>query len=298
MAPCLDVVIVSYRCREHVLSCLSSLRRHPARSDAMQTWLVDNASGDGTTQLVAVEFPDVELLALERNVGFSAANNLAIARGSADYVLALNPDTEVTEGALDRLLGLMEGHPEVAIAGPRLVRADGTLDHAAKRSFPTIRSAVGHFSGIGRRADARGSLAAYRAPSTDEGPVDAVNGACMLIRRSALEEVGMFDEGFWMYMEDLDLCYRLARASWVTWYDPVATVLHVKGGSSGARRGVRLNYAFHYGMFRFYRKHYAPRRHTLVNVGVYLGIGTKLVGSVARNALLRRLPARSLSAST
>jgi GT2 family glycosyltransferase len=264
----------------------------------MRTWLVDNASGDGTPEVVAGEFPDVDVVALSTNVGFSAANNLAIRRGAAEYVLVLNPDTVVTEGAIERLLRLMDTHPQIAIAGPRLVRDDGTLDHAAKRSFPTIRSALGHFTGIGRRSRASGSLAAYRAPDVEQGPVDAVNGACMMIRRSALDEVGLFDEGFWMYMEDLDLCYRFARAGFVTWYEPTATVVHLKGGSSGRRRGVRLNYAFHYGMFRFYRKHYAPRRHTLVNVGVYLGIGTKLVGSVAGNALLRRMPARRLSPST
>jgi GT2 family glycosyltransferase len=121
----------------------------------------------------------------------------------------------------------------------------------------------------------------------ESGKVDAVNGAFMLIRRRALEEVGLFDDGYWMYMEDLDLCYRFAQAGWVTWYDSGAIVFHAKGGSSGKHRTARLNYAFHYGMLRFYRKHYAQHRSGLVNVLVYLGIAVKLSVSVPRAALLR-----------
>jgi GT2 family glycosyltransferase len=107
----------------------------------------------------------------------------------------------------------------------------------------------------------------------------------MLIRRSALDEVGLFDEGYWMYMEDLDLCFRFARAGWVTWYEPSVTVVHVKAGSSGPVRSPRLNYAFHYGMYRFYRKYYAPSRGKLLSAAIYSGIAVKLGLSVARNAL-------------
>ena len=153
----------------------------------------------------------------------------------------------------------MAEHDDVGICGCRLELEDGTFDHAAKRSFPTPVSALGHFVGIGRRR-ATGRLAAYRAPAVEAGPVDAVNGAFMLMRRNALEEVGLFDEGYWMYMEDLDLCYRFAQAGWLTWYEPSATVIHIKAGTSGKNRKPRLNYAFHYGMFRFYRTHYAGGR--------------------------------------
>jgi GT2 family glycosyltransferase len=114
--------------------------------------------------------------------------------------------------------------------------------------------------------------------------VDAINGAFMLIRRRALDEVGLFDEGYWMYMEDLDLCYRFAQAGWRVWYEPSVAVLHTKGGTTGRRRTVRLNYAFHYGMFRFYRKFYARTRSPLVNAVVYAGIAAKLGISVVRGA--------------
>ena len=109
----------------------------------------------------------------------------------------------------------------------------------------------------------------------------------MLIRRAALEQVGAFDERYWMYMEDLDLCYRFAKAGWVTWYEPAVTVIHVKAGTSGQHRSLRLTYAFHYGMYRFYRDHYAPERNPLLNAGVYAGIAVKFVVSAVRSAVAR-----------
>jgi N-acetylglucosaminyl-diphospho-decaprenol L-rhamnosyltransferase len=286
--PSLDVVIVAHRSSDLLHDCLVALRDGPPRCPT-HVRVVDNASGDGTVDMVRREFPDVVLTASPRNLGFSAANNLAIRSGDAAYVLALNPDTRVTPGALDRMIDLMEARPEVGISGCRLQLEDGTLDHAAKRSFPTPLSALGHFTGVGRRPGAAGKLAEYRAPGVESGPVDAVNGAFMLIRRSALEEVGLFDEGFWMYMEDLDLCYRFAQAGWITWYEPGATVIHVKAGSAGPVRSARLDRAFHYGMYRFYRKHYAPHRSPLVNMAVYAGIAGKLAISLSRGAVSRLL---------
>jgi len=115
----------------------------------------------------------------------------------------------------------------------------------------------------------------------------------MLMRRKALDEVGLFDEGYWMYMEDLDLCYRFVQAGWTNWYEPDATVIHIKAGSSGQYRSPRLNYAFHYGMFRFYRKHYAKNANVLVRGTVYSGIAVKLGISLTRSAIRRRLLGRS-----
>ncbi len=283
-----DVVIVSYRSRDLLRACLQSLRAHPPSGGA-RIWVVDNDSKDGTPEMVSSGFTEVELVASDTNLGFGAANNLVIGRGRAPYVLVLNPDTRVTAGVLDRLYELMESQPSIGIAGCRLELEDGTFDHAARRSFPTPMGALAHFTGVGRRSNAPPWLAQYRAPSVESGPVDAVNGAFMLMRRQALEEVGLFDEGYWMYMEDLDLCYRFAQAGWLTWYEPSVAVLHVKAGSSGRYRSVRLNYAFHYGMYRFYRKHYAQERSALMNVAVYLAIAGKLGISVAKTAVLRRV---------
>jgi N-acetylglucosaminyl-diphospho-decaprenol L-rhamnosyltransferase len=284
-----DIVIVAYSSRELARKCLLSIRAHPPRGGA-RVWLVENGSRDGTAEMIRADFPEVELIESRANLGFAVANNMAIRRGHAPYVLALNPDTEITAGAIDHVLDIAESDASIGIVGCRLEREDGTFDHAARRSFPTPLGALGHFTRIGRGKRAPARLAQYRAPEVERGPVDAVNGAFMLIRRRALEGVGLFDEGYWMYMEDLDLCYRFRQAGWITWYDPDVTVLHVKGGTSGRHRRPRLDYAFHYGMLRFYRKHYAATRNPFLNLAVYLGIGVKFLSSVTANAMRRRLP--------
>jgi GT2 family glycosyltransferase len=283
----LDVGIVSYRSALLLEQCLQSLGEHPP-ARPLSVVVVDNGPPDGTADVVRA-FPGVELIEPCRNLGFARATNLALAQTGARYFLALNPDTRVHAGTLDALLELMDGNPSIAICGCRLEREDGTFDHAAKRSFPTPLGAVGHFTRVGRGRHAPPGLAQYRAPEVVRGPVDAVNGAFMLMRRSALAELGPFDEGYWMYMEDLDLCYRAAQAGWVTWYEPSVAATHAKAGSSGPYRSLRLNYAFHRGMARFYRRHYARSHGQAFNAAIYAGIGTKLAASAARSAVNRRV---------
>jgi GT2 family glycosyltransferase len=300
MDTALDIVIVSYRSRELLRGCLQSLRAHPP-SCPMRVIVVDNDSRDRTVEMVETEFREVELIASSTNLGFSAATNLGARRGTAPFLLALNPDTAVTPGALDTVLAVLEDRPEVGVVGPRLVRPDGSLDHAAKRSFPTPLSALGHFTGVGRRAPS-GPLAAYHAPEVESGRVDAVNGAFMLMRRSSFERLGSFDEGYWMYMEDLDFSYTLARAGLISWYEPAAMVRHVKAGTTGGERSARLAWHFHRGMFRFYRKHYAGQGSALVNAVVYAGIAVRLATSVGQSLLRcslarRRQRRRSVVAS-
>jgi GT2 family glycosyltransferase len=285
-SPGLDVVIVSYRSRDLLRACLASLREHPP-DGPLDVHVVDNDSRDGTVKMVRERFPEVDLLPLEQNVGFGRASNAGAARGAHPYVLFLNPDTRLRAGALDGLLALMERQSEVGIAGCRLELEDGTVDHAGRRSFPTIVGALGHFTTLGRRRGAPAALSQYAGADVSPGPVDAVNGAFMLVRRTALDEVGGFDEGYWMYMEDLDLCWRFRERDRLTWYEPSVSVVHVKHGTTGRWRSPRLVYAFHYGMYRFYRSHYAPRRNVLVNVAVYAGICAKLVVSLMRTTAMR-----------
>lgn len=282
----LDVVIVSYRCGPMLRQCIQSLQEQ-APAEGLRITVVDNASGDGTADVVRREFPDVRLIALDENVGFSAANNRVLRETTAQYVLVLNPDTRICEGTLDTLLRLMEADPRIGIAGCRLVQEDGTFDHASRRSFPTPTSALGHFLRVGRSERAPAALAAYRAPEVSAGRVDAVNGAFMLMRRAMLDEIGLFDEGYWMYMEDLDLCFRAAGAGWITWYEPSVEAVHIKAGTSGHHRRLRLNYAFHYGMYRYYRAHLAAERSPLFNALVYAGIGLKFLGSATASAVAR-----------
>ncbi len=185
----------------------------------MRVQVIDNGADAQTTQMVMRDFEEVELTVSKGNIGFSAATNLGIKAGRSKYVLVLNPDTRILPGALDRLLVLMDDAPRVGMCGPRLEQEDGSFDHASARSFPTPLSALGHFTGIGRSLEG-GTLAEYRAPEHESGPVDAINGAFMLIRRAALDDVGLFDEGYWMYMEDLDLCWRFGEAGWTSGTSP------------------------------------------------------------------------------
>ncbi|HEX6206305.1 MAG TPA: glycosyltransferase family 2 protein [Solirubrobacterales bacterium] len=270
--------------------CLRSLEEHPISGGEMRVTVVDSGSPDATPEMVAREFPWVRLIR-EANIGFSAANNLVLREDEAEAVLLLNPDTEVYAGTLDAALARLRSDPEIGMVGVKLVTESGELDHACKRSFPTPLSALAHFTGIGRGEGAGAALSQYRATDLGDdepGEVDAVNGAFMLCRAEAVREVGLLDEGYWLYMEDLDWCHRFWDAGWKVFYEPAGVALHVKGGSSASRRAPKQEIAFHRGMGRFYRRFDAPQGNPLLNAAVYAGIGAKLGVSLAITAYKRR----------
>jgi N-acetylglucosaminyl-diphospho-decaprenol L-rhamnosyltransferase len=286
----LEVVIVSHGAEALLRRCLRSLEEHPVSGGEMRVTVVDSGSPDGTPDMVAREFPWVRLRR-EANIGFSAANNLVLCEDEAEAVLLLNPDTEVYAGTLDAALARLRSDPEIGMVGVKLVTESGELDHACKRSFPTPLSALAHFTGIGRGEGAGAALSQYRATQLGEdepGEVDAVNGAFMLCRASAVQEVGLLDEGYWLYMEDLDWCHRFWDAGWKVFYEPAGAALHVKGGSSASRRAPKQEIAFHRGMGRFYRRFDAPQSNPLLNAAVYAGIGAKLAVSLAITAVRGR----------
>jgi GT2 family glycosyltransferase len=285
----LEIIVVSHGAEGLLRRCLRSLERHPASGEARVS-VVDSGSPDSTPEMVEREFPRVRLIR-RGNIGFSAANNLVLRESEAQAVLLLNPDTEVYEGTLDAALTRLRVDERVGMVGVKLVTESGELDHACKRSFPTPLAALAHFTGIGRRADASGSLSQYRAThlgDDEPGEVDAVNGAFMLCRTEAVRQVGLLDEGYWLYMEDLDWCRRFWRAGWKVFYEPAGVALHVKGGSSAGRRALRQEIAFHRGMARFYRRFDAPEHNPLVNAAVYAGIAAKLAVSLAITAVKGR----------
>jgi N-acetylglucosaminyl-diphospho-decaprenol L-rhamnosyltransferase len=278
----LEVVIVSHGAEALLRNCLRSLEEHSPRG-AMRVTVVDSGSPDSTPDMVEREFPAVRLLRRD-NIGFSAANNLVLRGSEARAVLLLNPDTEVYAGTLDAALARLWSEQRIGLVGVKLVTESGALDHACKRSFPTPLSALAHFTGIGRADGASSALSQYRATDLgddDPGEVDAVNGAFMLCRTEAVREVGLLDEGYWLYMEDLDWCRRFWDAGWEVFYEPAGTALHVKGASSGSRRAPRQEIAFHRGMGRFYRRFDASEHNPLLNAAVYAGIGAKLAMSLA-----------------
>jgi hypothetical protein len=281
----LEVVVVSHGAEGLLRRCLRSLEEHPAGGATLVT-VVDSGSLDRAPEMVEREFPSVRLVR-QPNIGFAAANNLVLRQSRAAAVLLLNPDTEVYAGTLDAALARLRSDERIGMVGCKLVTDSGELDHACKRSFPTPLSALAHFTGIGRAEGAAATLSQYRATHLGEdepGAVDAVNGAFMLCRAEAVRAVGLLDEGYWLYMEDLDWCRRFRQAGWEVFYEPAGVALHIKGGSSGARRAPKQEIAFHRGMGRFYRRFDAPAHNPLLNAAVYAGIGVKLATSLAITA--------------
>lgn len=288
--PRLSVIVVSFNCVDHVDRCLASLAPERELVD-LEVILVDNQSSDGTLDLVRERHPWVEAVDAGGNLGFSRSNNLAMERATGTHLLLLNPDTEIEPGALRAAVEELDRRPEVGMLGCKLVQPNGELDHACKRGFPTPASSLWHFAGLSKARPRSPRFAAYTAGHVDPdeaSDVDAVNGAFMLVRREAYEQVGGLDERYWMYMEDLDWCYRFWEAGWRVTYWPGATVMHVKGGSSTKHRSWKANHAFHHGMWMFYDHHYRPKRSLLVTAAVWAAIWAKLGISASRSWWARR----------
>ncbi len=289
--PGLEVVIVSSTgALELLRACLRTLRDHPYTGGPTRIHVVDNASTDGTPEMVRAEFPEVTLHPLDWNSGFCIANNIVLRQVEAPYVLLLNPDTEIYPGSLDHMMALMAQDGGIGIATCRLEKRDGSLDHAAKSNFPTPLGAVSHWLGLGHRFGGR--FDQYHAPELGEhelGEVELISGAYMLTRKAAIDEVGLLDEGYWLYMDDLDWCKRFGLAGWRIVYDGRVSSLHVKGGTTRKKshRGLRHNIAFHRSMGRFYRK-FEAGENPLLDACVYLGVGVKLLVSSLRGAIARR----------
>lgn len=254
--PELTVVIVSYRCRDLLRDCLDSLAPERETVD-MEVIVYDNASGDDTLS-AADAHPWVIAEALPVNVGFGRANNLGFDRARGRAVLALNPDTVITPGSLRACLDELWSHTDVGVLSPRLIGPDGRLDRRCKRGFPTPWSSFCYFTGLDRHLTGPRSTN-YTAGWVDEheaGDVESVMGAFMLMRADALAEVGGFDEQFFMYAEDIDLCLRFIAKGWRVRYWPGVDVLHVGAGSNvDGRRPAAADAAYFRTMAPFIRKH-------------------------------------------
>jgi N-acetylglucosaminyl-diphospho-decaprenol L-rhamnosyltransferase len=244
--PELDVVIVNRNGQAFLPRCLDSLR---GRARAGRVIVVDNASTDGSAELVARDFPEVELVRAGDNLGFARANNLALARSRAPYVLLLNPDTVVLEGALDILLETLEGDPRAGACGPRLVREDGSFQVSFGGRVSFFREAIQKTLLNPYYAIRLGSM---RRPRR----VGWVSGACLLARRAALDEAGGFDEKFFLYFEDIDLCRRLTRRGWKVLFVPRARVFHLGGAATRVFSPSR--YEYRRSQLLFYGKHASP----------------------------------------
>ncbi len=228
----LSIVIVNWNTRAFVLACLDSLVEELARFGPGQAEVivVDNASSDGSAEAIARRFPDVHLICNEGNVGFAAANNQGIRASTGQYVLLLNPDTEIRRGALMALVYFMDARPEAGAVGPRLLNEDGTLQISCQPRPTLFREWWRLF-----HADNVWPLSSYPPARWESGEVvevDVIKGACLLLRRAALDEAGSLNEQYFMYTEEVDLCHRVQAAGWRLFWVPTAEVVHYGGQST------------------------------------------------------------------
>lgn len=291
----LGIVVVNYNVRDLLRDCLASV--YDSRGDfTFEICVVDNGSHDGSAEMVAKEFPQARLIRAE-NRGYAAGNNLGLRAFAfrdegeeapemsathpsspnsslSRYALLLNPDTVVPPSALADMLAFMEACPQAGVVGPRLVREDGSLDKACRRSFPTPEVAFYRLSGLSHlfpRSRRFGRYNLTYLPHDVTAEVDSVVGAFMLIRGQVLAQVGLMDERFFMYAEDLDFCYRAKQLGWQVWYNANVTVLHYKGQSS-RQRSTFANVQFYQTMRLFHDKHFGQQTFFLVNWLIYAGI--------------------------
>lgn len=287
----LDVVIVNYRSRDLVLTCLESL---PAGGQdlALTQTVVDNSSSDLLAALTE-RSDGTRWVDMGRNAGFAAANNRGMALGHGRHVLILNPDTVVTPGALRTLVEFADSHLRTGVVAPRLIYPDGRAQLTA-RAFPTAAAAL-----FGRRSpltrwfprnpwSRRYLIEGERGPGdTEPFRVDWVSGAAMLVPRRVLNQVGGFDEDFFLFWEDADWCRRISDAGFEVWCVPTATVVHVEGGTRGARWSTSAIRNFHDGAYRYWRKHHAPQAWNPMRWAAALLLSMRALTLVCRSLLTR-----------
>lgn len=280
----LSVVVVSYNSRAYLPACLGSLLPQ-VRALRGEVIVVDNASTDGSPEVVR-QFSGVRLVESAVNVGFVRAVNQALKLAQGRFILILNPDTEVRPGAVGTLVRFMAEHPRVGLAGPKLLYPDGTVQ-PSRRRFPGLAVLLTegtfiqwHFPGLGifRR------FYCQDLPADIPQPVDWVTGACMLVRREAVEQVGPMDERFFMYSEELDWCRRLWSAGWQVYYVPGAEVVHQEAASS-RQDPVRQRVNFYASRWKYAAKYYGPVVGVLLRGFLLFGLGVELLEEAIKLAL-------------
>ncbi|MDZ7291143.1 MAG: glycosyltransferase family 2 protein [candidate division KSB1 bacterium] len=272
MIPDLSIIIITYNSRQDIVRCLASLHKF-CTGTSIEIIVFDNASTDGTPQIVASMFPNVHLMQHQTNVGFARANNLAVASATGPYILFLNPDTWVDNDLATALVTFLDIHPEAAACAPRVLTPDGSVQFSSVCALPTLELLFYEQIGLSRIFPRNPRFGRYRMTywNHDEiREVEHATGACLAIRRKIFDELGGFDENFFMYIEDVDLSYRLKRHGAKILYLPSAHVFHA-GGQSGSQMAIQ-NYLGLYRSFYYYFHKHHPRR-TVIAVKLILMLG-------------------------
>ena len=272
----LSVIIVNYNVRPYLTACLDSVQRALEGIES-EVFVVDNHSDDDSVEVISRDYAWVHLINNRENLGFSKANNIAIRQAQGKYILLLNPDTVVAEETLKGVIDFMDQHPKAGGAGVRMHNADGTLAPESRRAIPTPFVAARKMLGFTKRYYM--SYLSWDAPAQ----IEVVSGAFMLLRHKAIYEVGMLDEDFFMYGEDIDLSYRLLQGGWQNWYLPY-DIVHYKGQST-SKSDFRYVHVFYQAMLIFFHKHYSHLSFFFslpVKVAIYFRASLALVDIVRK----------------
>ena len=276
----LSIIIVNYRTYDLTKQTIESVisKNHPF---SYKIYIVDNASMDGSLEKLEKDFSEekkiglIKFIVSKENKGFAYANNLALKQISAEHVLLLNSDTIVIDDCLEKCIEYLDSHPKTGALGCKVILPDGKLDKACRRSFPDVKVSFYRMSGLSRLFPNSKRFGKYNLCYLDEDqtyPIDCLVGAFMMIKSSVIQEIGILDETFFMYGEDIDFCYRIKEAGWQIIYNGSAKIIHYKGSSSQKQKS-KLIYEFYRAMYIFYNKHY-KKNHTLpVTIITYAGIG-------------------------
>jgi GT2 family glycosyltransferase len=249
MAKKLSIIIVSYNVRRYLDQCLESVLKAVEGINGTEVFVVDNASQDDTLAVLPPKYPSVSFVANDENIGFARANNLAIRQSDGEYVLLLNPDTKLEDDTLRRAVSFMDEHPEAGAAGVRMHNEDGSVAPESRRAIPTPWVSAMKMLGFTKL------YYMSHLPWDEACRIEVVSGAFCLLRRKALDEVGLLDEDFFMYGEDIDLSYRILKGGWQNWYVPL-DIIHYKGRST-VKSDYRYVHVFYQAMLIFFRKHYS-----------------------------------------
>ena len=286
MLPELSVIIVNYNTKDDLRNCLASIYAS-SQVTKFEIWVVDNHSTDGSSAMVREMFPQVNLIPSTENLGFAKANNLVLREACPDFVLLLNPDTIVSDYAFDETIDFLKRRPDVGMVTCKLVRADGTLDLACRRSLPSPLIGLWRAIGLANLFPKSHVFARYNLTYLDESEaneVEAINGAFMMTRMPAISEIGLLDERFFMYGEDLDWCCRFREKGWKIYYLPAPTVVHLKG-QTGKKQSNLMIRQFFRAMELYCRKHYGPDDGLLGHVATVIGIRLWMFTTLLRNAV-------------
>jgi GT2 family glycosyltransferase len=267
-----SVIIVNWNTKDLLCQCLDSLTQTLKKIDT-EIFVVDNGSTDGSVAAVREKFPGVRLIENTVNMGFARANNQAIYQSSGEYLLFLNPDTRVKDEAIPTMLSFMSCHAKAGLVGAQLLNADGSKQNSIA-NFPSLATELLNKSLLRRFFPEKfpGKEREYPGPIE----VDSVIGACMLVRRETVEQVGLFDEGYFLFLEETDWCYRMKKAGWKIYHIPRAEILHFQGKSAGAEKGkARLEY--YRSRYHYFRKNRGSFQSSVLSIGLIIRLLVELV---------------------